>query len=101
MAYDQDSNVVVMFGGFGTGSHLADTWALDMKTMAWKNMQPVVAPSARAAATMVYDHATKQMILFGGFGLGHSISSNETWSYKYPDNQWAEIQTNGAPSERA
>jgi hypothetical protein len=101
MAFDQDSNVVVLFGGYGNGSHLSDTWAFNMTTMTWENMEPTLSPSPRAATTMVYDPVGKQMILFGGFGLGHSVVSNETWTYDYPANEWSRIETKNAPSERA
>ncbi|MGI0035730.1 MAG: Kelch repeat-containing protein, partial [Nitrososphaera sp.] len=38
MAYDPDNKVVIVFGGYGNGSHLGDTWALDLKNKAWINM---------------------------------------------------------------
>jgi hypothetical protein len=101
MAYDQENGVVVLFGGYGNGSHLSDTWALDVGTKTWKNMEPSHAPSPRAATTMVYDRVNEQMILFGGFGLGHSVVSNETWTYSYERNEWSRIETEFAPSERA
>jgi N-acetylneuraminic acid mutarotase len=101
MVYDQSSRVAIVFGGFGNGSHLGDTWALNTQDWSWKNMQPENAPRPRAATTLVYDPVTNHSILFGGFGLGHSIVSNETWSYHYPSNRWTEIQTTLAPSERA
>lgn len=101
MAYDDSNNVVIVFGGFGNGSHLADTWALDVKTRTWENMAPVNPPSPRAATTMVHDGVSGKMIIFGGFGLGHSVVSNETWSYTYASNSWSRIETRDAPSERA
>jgi N-acetylneuraminic acid mutarotase len=101
MAYDENNKVIVVFGGFGNGSHLADTWVLNMETKAWNNMAPVSAPSARAATSMVYDGVGGQMIIFGGFGLGHSVVSNETWTYTVASNNWIRVETQGAPSARA
>jgi hypothetical protein len=101
MAYDADSKAIILFGGFGNGTHLGDTWAFDTATKTWKNMQPANSPSPRAATSMVYDEVDRQTILFGGFGLGHSIVSNETWSYSYAENEWIKIDTETAPKERA
>jgi N-acetylneuraminic acid mutarotase len=101
MAYDADNKVIVVFGGFGNGSHLADTWVLDVKTRSWKNMAPTNHPSPRAATSMIYVGTGGQMIIFGGFGLGHSVVSNETWSYSYDLNSWTRIETHVAPPERA
>ncbi len=40
MAYDADNEVVVLFGGFGNGTHLNDTWVFDPKKNSWMNMEP-------------------------------------------------------------
>jgi N-acetylneuraminic acid mutarotase len=101
MAYDQENKAVLIFGGFGNGSHLADTWALDVETKTWRDMAPASSASPRAATTLVYDDASRQMILFGGFGLGHSLVSNETWTYDYGSNLWTMVKARSAPSERA
>lgn len=101
MAYDVENDVVVVFGGFGNGSHLGDTWVLDVGTGIWKNMEPSYSPSPRAAAAMVYDSSNKRMILFGGFALGHSLVSNDTWAYSYDANTWTDLTAGSPPTERA
>ena len=101
MVYDPDNKLVVVFGGYGNGSHLGDTWILNTTMNNWVEMHPSVAPSPRAATIMLYDPDQKQMILFGGFAFGHSIVSNETWSYSYASNTWTNLQPKNAPSERA
>ncbi|MGI0036568.1 MAG: Kelch repeat-containing protein, partial [Nitrososphaera sp.] len=35
------------------------------------------------------------------FAQGHSIVSNDTWSYSYATNSWTELRPDDAPSERA
>ena len=101
MTYEPEHQVVVVFGGYGNGSHLGDTWVLDLDSKEWKEMKPEVAPSPRAATTMVYDPDNEQMILFGGFAVGHSIVSNQTWAYNYANNTWTDLGPKNAPSERA
>ena len=101
MTYEPEHDVVVVFGGYGNGSHLGDTWVLDLETREWRDMKPQVAPSPRAATTMVYDPDSERMVLFGGFAVGHSIVSNQTWAYSYANNTWTDLGPDNAPSERA
>lgn len=101
MAYDPDNKVVIVFGGYGNGSHWGDTWTLDLENKAWTSMKPENSPSARAATTMVHDPIGKRMFLFGGFAEGHSIVSNDTWTYSYATNAWTELRPKDVPSERA
>src|SRR5262245_47768067 len=81
MAYDPEADAVVLFGGFGNGSHLGDTWTLKMTDYSWSRIETVQSPSPRAAATLVYDNANHQLLMFGGFGYGHSIVANDTWAF--------------------
>ena len=101
MVYDPDNKLLVVFGGYGNGTHLGDTWILNTTRNDWVEMHPSVAPSPRAATTMLYDPDQQQMILFGGFAFGHSIVSNETWAYSYSRNTWTNLEPKNAPSERA
>jgi galactose oxidase-like protein/Kelch motif protein len=101
MVYDPDNKLLVVFGGYGNGTHLGDTWIINTTMNDWVEMHPSVAPSPRAATVMLYDPDQQQMILFGGFAFGHSIVSNETWGYSYSRNTWTNLQPMNAPSERA
>jgi hypothetical protein len=71
MAYDAATSDVVLFGGLGTEPQpLAysvlegDTWTWDGAN--WTEHSPVTSPPARLGASMVYDAATGNMVLFGG-----------------------------------
>ncbi|MCI0565525.1 MAG: hypothetical protein MN733_44240, partial [Nitrososphaera sp.] len=101
MALDYENDVVIMFGGYGNGSHLGDTWVLDMEEGVWREMRPDPAPTPRAASSLVYDPGSMRMFLFGGFSFGHSVVSNDTWAYDYPTNSWTDLNPVTAPSERA
>jgi N-acetylneuraminic acid mutarotase len=92
MVYDEESDIIVMYGGIGSnGTHhqsLNDTWAYDANTNTWTNMSPAVAPSAwtdysfniREGQRMTYDSKSDLVILFG--------PSRETWTYNYNSNTW-------------
>ncbi len=87
MAYDANSQKLVMFGGYigGTGGHMfGDTWLWDGTN--WTNANPSSSPSERDGTAMAYDEDTSQLILFGGF--------NWTCDYGSCDDTWAWTGTN-------
>ncbi len=101
MAFDPENRLVVMFGGYGNGSHLGDTWVFDPRTEAWNRVSTSVAPSPRAATTLVYEPQGKQLILFGGFAEGHSIVHNDTWAFTTSKAAWTNTDAASPPSARA
>ena len=94
MAYDPATGNMVLFGGFGgfgSSSTLSDTWTWDGTT--WTQSNPATSPPARVNASMAYDPATGNMVLFGGIGSsGNTLS--DTWS-------WTIATVPGAPTESA
>ncbi|MDQ1539835.1 MAG: large repetitive protein, partial [Actinomycetota bacterium] len=87
MAFDAASGQLVLFGpSVKDGECLPNiTWTWDGAN--WSGHQPTVAPAQRDSATMAYDGATKQVILFGGAGYDpgcHSVAANtlrDTWAW--------------------
>ncbi|MHA2064925.1 MAG: Kelch repeat-containing protein [Candidatus Thorarchaeota archaeon] len=86
MAYDVESDIIILFGGIVfdafLGSYLYnDTWAYDVNTNTWTNMTPAVGPSARTGHSMTYDSKSDRIILFGGYNwTGGSNYMNDTWT---------------------
>ncbi len=98
MAYDAQSDVVVMFGGWPLGPpEFDDTWAYSFNSNMWTNMGPAVHPSGRMGHAMAYDSSADRIILFGG---GINPYSNETWTYDYDQNTWTEMNPPIRPSAR-
>lgn len=90
MAYDAESDRVILFGGW-TGASNDETWAYDFNTDSWTNMAPSVRPSARSAhPAMVYDSESDRIILFGGYVSGYG-GSDETWAYDFNSNTWTSM----------
>ena len=96
MAYDKESDRVILFGG-QTGNILADprqnngeTWAYDVAANKWTEMKPPSGPTARGAADMTYDAESDRVILFGG---GNEViwGLNDTWAYDFNTNTWKEM----------
>ncbi len=101
MAYDAATGQVMMFGpSVDEGNCLPNvTWTWDGAN--WSGHQLPTAPAQRDLATMAYDGATKQLILFGGFGYDpgcHTIASEllrDTWAWN------GSIWVAGASGDRA
>ncbi len=99
LAYDGATRQLVLFGGeTGTNSGLlSDTWTWDGAN--WIQLDPATSPPARYAASMTYDPATRQLVLFGGFGAAdNSDNLNDTWTWNGTD--WTPEHPATSPAAR-
>ena len=91
MAYDQDRERVVLFGGYrrirGVTERLGDTWEWDGEQ--W-NKLAVDGPTPRNGAALTYDARKRRLVLFGGPG-----PSNETW--EWDGHRWTLLQVSDVP----
>jgi hypothetical protein len=85
---------MVLFGGSGDSGLLNDTWTWDGTT--WTEQYPATSPPARDVASMAYDPATGNVVLFGGYG-GSPL--NDTWTWD--GTTWTEQTPATFPSARA
>jgi len=114
MAYDSESDVIIMHGG-GVGwfnpnvedLHYNDTWAYDFNTDTWTNMNPTGLDIGLAEAQMTYDSESDRIIMFGGYFISpydgdpqEEYYSTETWAYDYNTNTWENITTTIHPDLR-
>lgn len=98
MAYDSNSNRVILFGGWtsqGVRSN-NDTWAFDVLNGTWKNMNPISHPNANTDSHMIFDTQRNQAIFFGS-GPSGWINDVETWSYDYSKNEWTNLTPSTHP----
>jgi N-acetylneuraminic acid mutarotase len=98
MVYDSVNGKVIMFGGLvaPAGAQLGDTWAYDPVANTWANLNPTGdVPEARDSHSMVFDSATGQVILFGGWSDGTSTHVNDTWAYDPAANTWTNLEPTG------
>ncbi len=91
MAYDAESDRVVLFGGYYPHRFYDVTWAYDFNSNTWTNMSPSVRPAARRDHAMAYDAESDRVVLFGGSW------SNETWTYDYNSNTWTRMDSPSNP----
>jgi N-acetylneuraminic acid mutarotase/predicted phosphodiesterase len=105
MVYDVESDIIILFGGFAklyedpASRYYNDTWAYDVNTNTWTDMNPVVAPQARRGHCMTYDSKSDCFILFGGDNGTHHL--NDTWMYEYNLNTWTKMSPVESPVNRS
>jgi len=101
MAYDVQSDRIILFGGNAPGLRpLNDTWAYDYDASTWTDMSPGVAPSPRGGFGMAYDSQSDRVVLFGGLDEDSGATNNETWAYDLESNRWTNMTAPGSPSRR-
>ena len=79
MVYDHARREVVLFGGSTPCCpfrYFNDTWAWDGST--WTRRLRVNPPSSRSGMGMAYDHARREIVLFGGYDGRHL---DDTWTW--------------------
>ena len=99
MAYDAAAGNVVLFGGLSSNGYMCDnclndTWEWNGST--WTEEFPATSPSARLGATMAYDAATGNVVLFGGYD--NSGVLNDTWIWN--GSTWTEESLTSSPPAR-
>ena len=116
IAYDSESDVVIVHGGGLTKDENPDgfpilinqTWAFDYNTNTWTNMTIASHPVGRSAHQMVYDTESDRVIMFGGAARVYSVALDPTgktmgqgtWAYDYNTNTWENISVNINPEVR-
>ncbi len=111
-AYDSESDKVIYlfqshldsFAPMGL-SLFSETWAFDVTSGSWTNMNPEPAPFGLQGNNMVYDSESDRIILFGGAdftkGLSNADWFNPTWAYDFNSNTWSELAPEVVPPARA
>jgi hypothetical protein len=89
MAYDSESDKIILFGGQIEGRGPVangETWAYDIASNTWTEMKPAISPYQKGALDLVYDSESDRVILFGG-----NWGEKDTWAYDYNTNTWTEM----------
>jgi hypothetical protein len=91
-------------GGFGNAGLLADTWEFQLPASlqpTWGKDDPTSQPTARQGATMVFDPATGNLVLFGGSTSSSGTSGllADTWIWN--GTAWTMLDPPTSPPARA
>jgi Kelch motif len=95
-AYYPPKNELVLFGGRRPGTIFRDTWTRTGTT--WTLHNPTRSPSARTGASMVFDPASHQLLLFGGSATTGTGFSNQTWTWN--GSNWTQLHPATSPPGR-
>jgi hypothetical protein len=99
MAYDPATHDLVLFGGYNSGEPFqrSDTWLWDGTT--WTQANPATSPPNREGASMVFDQATNNVVLFGGYnGFNTATNYSDTWTWD--GSTWTEQHPATSPTGR-
>ncbi|MCI4349150.1 MAG: hypothetical protein L3J93_02885 [Thermoplasmata archaeon] len=107
-AVDQKDGIALLFGGIAPSftSHGSngsviwrDTWEFSFATNRWTELFPVVVPSGRFGASMVWDAGNDQFLLVGGCAFSCTM---DAWAFKPGATNWTPIaETGQIPPPRA
>lgn len=98
MAYDASNDVIVLFGGYGDGGFLQDTWEYYTDSHTWIEIVTDPHPNEMKSSPMVYDTLAIRLIL-----VGEEVASSDfqTWKYEAFSNQWTNLNPVAEPPGRA
>ncbi|MHA2025128.1 MAG: Kelch repeat-containing protein [Candidatus Thorarchaeota archaeon] len=96
LAYDSESDRIVLFGGSMFVNSYDDTWLFDYNTLTWEEMSPTTSPSERSRHGSAYDWESDQVIIYGGTSngfngviqIGQLADNGKTWAYDVNTNTW-------------
>jgi hypothetical protein len=96
MAFDEERNQVVMFGGQAAGSTRPnETWLWNGTT--WRRVTTSIAPVGRAAHAMAYDRSLKKVVLFGG-DVPDTSDTHFLWAFE--GDKWSVVGFTFPPPRR-
>ena len=93
MAYDAQSDRVVLFGGDTGSAWLGDTWAYDADGDTWVEVTTEEAPWPVAQQAMAYDPSADRIVLWGGAEREESV----VWTFDLESATWSSATWDPAP----
>jgi hypothetical protein len=93
MAYDAQSDRVVLFGGDTGSAWLGDTWAYDAEGDTWVEVTTEEAPWPVAQQAMAYDPVADRIVLWGGVEREESVA----WTLDLESATWSSVTWAPAP----
>ncbi len=99
LAYDETDGYLLLFGGYTLPSNvgLNDSW--NYSHGSWTRLSPVKSPTARLEFGMVYDAASRQVVLFGGQNSSTGKTYSDSWTFSA--GAWTQALIVGGPPGRA
>jgi len=96
MVYDQQHELIVLFGGDGQDRGLADTWVFDVRQQKWQQRRPPQSPYPRHSHAMASLDESGKILLVGGRAVADYRAvaklSNQVWVYDAGENTWTPLE---------
>ena len=96
LAYDAESDRVILYGNVNVFSMPAETWAYDFNSNTWTRMK-AIGPLSHLGLRMAYDAESDRVILFGGYNINRDELYQDTWAYDFNSDAWVEMNPAGGP----
>jgi hypothetical protein len=98
--YNALTHEMIIFGGTkGTSGMnyepLADTWALHLDTLTWRQIQSTNNPSARVLHTAAVDADNNRLYVYGGTSSFFAAFFGDLWSLDLATGQWEQLHGGG------
>jgi hypothetical protein len=96
MAWDGQTQSIILFGGFPVGSTTDKTWSFTSGN--WSLLTPSASPAPRAGASAVTDPVNGSVTIFGGCTTDPCSTApiNESWSFS--GGTWYQLMPNPHPA---
>lgn len=98
MAYDLSDEVIVLFGGYGDGGFLDDTWEYYSDNHTWVRIDTNPHPIPMLSCPMVYDTLTQRLVMVG---QEQGTMDFQTWTYNPLNDQWKNENPTVEPPSRS
>jgi N-acetylneuraminic acid mutarotase len=100
MAWDSESERVILVGGFLGSEPTNETWAYDPNAKKWIQMKPADMFEGLSNMSVAYDKESDRVIIFGGLEpWPPPYWVKNTWAYDYNTDTWTRLSKYG-PSRR-
>jgi len=98
MVYEENRDLILMYGGSDGSMKYPDTWVYDPNQRHWSEKIQSTPPPAREEHAMTYATDSGRVVLFGG--RGDSGLLNDTWVYDSLADKWNEKTPLLSPTKR-
>jgi hypothetical protein len=89
--YDPVRHRMVVFGGRHVPQYFNDTWAFDLASQTWSQLDDGSAgPPPRYGHAVAYDDATDRLIVYGG---SNGAALNDVWAFHLATNTWERLRS--------
>jgi len=88
--YDPVARRLVLWAGQAGSRFFDDTWALDLRTLEWRDLSPESRPQARYGSASIFDAAQRRLVQFAGF-TDLSRRFRDTQAFDLAVHRWEDL----------